>query len=93
MSRCPNSSRLFKIIIIGTFPQTSEVKKMIALLDNLKTLTEGRKKMVFKILEELNNVYGYNGNRVDSKDIFKYYLDVAPEGLWTKVEVLHKEEK
>lgn len=48
------------------------------------------KETVFKKLEELNINYGYNGNRVDSKDILNYYFDVAPEGLWVKVEVLTK---
>ncbi len=48
------------------------------------------KDIVFKFLEAANNTYGYNGKKVISKDILNYYFDVAPEGLWVKVEVKTK---
>jgi hypothetical protein len=53
-------------------------------------LSEIDKHTVFKFLEEANNTYGYNGKKVNDKDILDYYFDVAPEGLWVKVEVKTK---
>jgi hypothetical protein len=53
-------------------------------------LSQTDKDTVFKFLEEANNTYGYNGKKVSSKAILDYYFDVAPEGLWVKVEILTK---
>jgi len=56
--------------------------------EQYKKLGASEKSRVDQWLTDLNENYGYNGEKIKPAALLDYYFDVAPEGSWLKLEVI-----